>query len=151
MTAFGQQAQILVFKMNSNKEPITIINFTYHPFQYYEMIMKVYFTAIGPEMDGAKAKRLVRELESKLKFFSQKWGSINCHLSLLEEFFCNQVHGKRIDGSWSGVHFQCYDASKSDNVRRRNFERAGSLIKREIESWEFSHYRTILTATAVSK
>lgn len=135
--------------MKTDIEPLTVINFVHKPFQYYQKLMKIHFTVIGPEMDGQKAKRLVKELESKLKNFKERWGSINCYLSLLEEFFCEQVHGKRVDGGWSSVHFHSYDSAKSDNVRRRNYGKVGSLIAKELKSWKFAHYKDVLMITSV--
>lgn len=137
--------------MESDIEPLTIINFRHMPFQYHQHIFKIHWACIGPEMTGAKAKRLVAELEIKLKNFKKKWDTISCSLTLLEEFFFYQVHGKRIDGSWSSVHFHCHDDHKNDNVRRRNYSKVEALIIREIKSWRFRHYQTILTATAEPK
>ena len=105
--------------MKSDVEVLSVINFRHMPFQYYQKIYKIRWTCIGPEMNGEKAKKLVAQLQDKLKNFKKEWGTISCSLSLLSEFHCAQIHGKRIDGGWSSVHFHCSDSSKVDNIRRR--------------------------------
>lgn len=135
----------------SDIEPLTIINFTHHPFRYHQHIFKIHWTCVGSELDGKKVKRLVRELQTKLKNFKKNWGTISCSLTLLEEFSCVQVHGKMIKGCWHSVHFHCYDSHISDNVRGRHYEKVGALIAKEISSWRFQHYKTILTARGATK
>jgi len=137
--------------MKTDIEVLTVINFSHHPFRFYEKILKIKFSVTDSEMTGAKAKRLVKELESKLRNFEEKWGTISVGLSSLDDFFVYQEHGKMIIGGWDSVHFQCHDSSKSDNTRRMNFEEAGSLIAKKISSWKFSHYKTTLVASTEPK
>jgi len=130
------------FKMKV--EPLTILHMKHMPYSFSTKIFRIHFTVTGPEISGKKAKKLVQQLEERLKNFKGKWGTISCYVSDLDEFFCAQVSNRKITGVWHSVRFQCSDSDKSGDVRRENYGKIGALISKEISLWTFSHYRTVL-------
>jgi len=149
MRKIGQQIQARNFKVK--KEPLTVINFVHMPYSYSTKIMRIHFVVTGPEISGKKAKKLVQELEDRLKNFSHSWGTIKCSCSSLDEFFCAQVSQKKIIGVWHSVHFECSDSDKNENVRRENYNKMGYFISNEITKWTFSHYKTVLRIESCEK
>lgn len=124
--------------------PLTILNCTTHAYGYYQKLCKIRFSITDPTLTGQKCKHLIKKLEAKLKNFHFAWGGVSCHLADLDEFFVSRVSDTQIDGVWHIARFECSDTGKTEDARRENFEKIGSLIKREIDTWIFSHYKTSL-------
>ena len=134
--------------LNMETEPLTIINFGHMPWTSSTIPFKVLFSCTGTrEFNVQKAKRLILQLEEKLKNFSYELDSqIKCKITALDEFFVNQVSERRMKGGWYSVHFHSVFLSPDEDTRRKDFERTTALISQKICSWKFRYYKTKLTA-----
>jgi len=127
------------------REPLRVIHFKHHVYGYYQKLCKIRFSITDSAgISGQKSKRLVRELQDRLKNFHYKWRTVSVSCKDLDEFFCRRISDTQIDGIWHIVSFSCSDSSPSENIRRENFERIMAMINMELKSWIFSHYRTVL-------
>jgi len=132
------------------REPLTIINFVHKPWSFSETPYKLYFTIRGPELDSKKCKRLVSELESRLKSFSHEWDGIKCSCSDLDDFFFYRANeNTQVNGGYHsfGIH-SCF-LSKDEDTRRKDMGRVTSLLNKELRTLRFAHYKTSLRITSV--
>jgi len=131
-------------------EPLTIINFRHMPWSSSETPYRLFFTITGPELDGKKCKRLVRQLEEKLKNFSYKQDEINFHISELDNFFFYRANeSTQVNGGWHSLRiFSSFEAKDEEN-RREDLGRMPALVSKEFKKLRFSHYATKLIIISV--
>ena len=129
----------------SDIEPLTIIDCSNAPLSYSQHPCRIHFEVTDTtEISGEKAKKLVEQLKIRLKHFKGKWGTISCSLTELDEFSVAQVSEKKIKGVWHSAKFEAVDTDPSSNVRSRNYGKIVLLINKELLTWSFLHYKTIL-------
>lgn len=131
-------------------EPLKVIHFKHMPWSSSNMPYRLHFIVKGKEdLDGKKCKRLVRELETKLKNFHYKQDEISFYISDLDDFFFYRAAINQINGGWHSFHVHSSFSSKYEDNRREDMGRVPALIARELKSWRFSHYTTSLKITNV--
>lgn len=131
--------------MQSDIEPLTVINLKHTPYSFSTKIFRIHFVVVdSTEISGKKAKKLVQQLEDRLKNFKKSWGTIKAYIPDLDEFFVAQVSKRKITGVWHSVRFEVSDSDPSENIRRENYSKMGYFISNEITKWTFSHYKTVL-------
>lgn len=132
-------------------DPLKVINFKHEPWSFSTMPYKLYFTVKGTaELSGEKCKRLVTELEKKLRDFSHKFDDrISCSCSELSEFFCYRAAINQINGGWHSFSIHSSFGSKNEDVRRKDLGRVTSLLNQELRKWRFAHYTTSLQVISI--
>lgn len=119
----------------------------------YDLYGKIRWQMTGTKsapITPEKANPLIQELADRLQNYVFQQGTVKGVLIDLDDAFNLGFTDLECRGGWDIARFDMIDSSDYEDVRAQNYNNVVRVgISRELQSWELSHYKTVLRISKV--